>query len=510
MTIDFSKYVDITSGVSGASQVATRELIGRIFSTNPLIPVGEVLEMTTLADVLAYFGSNSEEYTRARQYFSFVSKNITQAQKISFARWVDTAVAPHIYGAFLTAPLATLSAITDASFILTIGGGVAIVTGLDLTGAASYAAVAALIQAAIIAAGAGVQFTGSTVVFNSARNSFDFTGGSAVSEVLSVGVDGSGTDISGLMGWLPQTTSNPKGAIWSDGSLAETITDVLTDSTSLNNNFGSFIFTNTAALTLEEITEAATWNASQNNLFQYHIPVANANATTYQTALSLLNGCALTIDPQVANQYPEQVPVEVLASTNYDAQNSVQNYMYQQDALTASVTDTTTSNTYDALKINYYGNTQQAGQIISFYQRGVLFGLSSSPSSMNVYANEQWFKDSAGVAIMNLLLALSRIPANQQGKAQILLALQNVINQGLFNGTISVGKGLTVQQIATISSITGDPVAWQQVKNSGYWVNLVFSPVVASSGVTEYEAIYTIVYSKDDTISKVEGRHILI
>ena len=28
------------------------------------------------------------------------------------------------------------------------------------------------------------------------------------------------------------------------------------------------------------------------------------------------------------------------------------------------------------LSINYYGATQQAGQIISFYQRGVLMGIS--------------------------------------------------------------------------------------------------------------------------------------
>ena len=38
MAISINRYVDITSGVGGTGGVRTRELVGRIFSTNQLIP----------------------------------------------------------------------------------------------------------------------------------------------------------------------------------------------------------------------------------------------------------------------------------------------------------------------------------------------------------------------------------------------------------------------------------------------------------------------------------------
>ena len=82
MGIAFTKYVKITSGVAGQAALGARELIGRIVSTNPLIPPGAILEFTTLASVLSYFGSTSEEYKRALQYFSRISKAITTENKI--------------------------------------------------------------------------------------------------------------------------------------------------------------------------------------------------------------------------------------------------------------------------------------------------------------------------------------------------------------------------------------------------------------------------------------------
>ena len=115
----------------------------------------------------------------------------------------------------------------------------------------------------------------------------------------------------------------------------------------------------------------------------------------------------------------------------------------------------------------------------------------------------------AGAAIMTLLLSLSKVSANSQGRAQLFTIMQGVISQGLFNGTISVGKVLNDTQKLFISQITGDPLAWKQVQNIGYWLDIVFRDVVINGG-TEKEAVYTLIYSKDDVIRKVEGSDILI
>ena len=96
MAIRQSKYIDITSGVGGKSAVANRELIARVFTTNPLCGIGHVYEFDNADNVMAYFGSSSVEYKYAAKYFGFVSKNISKAKKISFFRWAPSEVNPYI------------------------------------------------------------------------------------------------------------------------------------------------------------------------------------------------------------------------------------------------------------------------------------------------------------------------------------------------------------------------------------------------------------------------------
>jgi hypothetical protein len=96
--ISSSRYVNIVSGVGANSVIPARQLIGRLFTDNALLPPQSYKQFSSAAEVGAYFGLSSNEYLRALFYFTWVSKNITQANLISFARWVDEAVAGVIYG----------------------------------------------------------------------------------------------------------------------------------------------------------------------------------------------------------------------------------------------------------------------------------------------------------------------------------------------------------------------------------------------------------------------------
>jgi hypothetical protein len=168
------------------------------------------------------------------------------------------------------------------------------------------------------------------------------------------------------------------------------------------------------------------------------------------------------------------------------------------------------ADTYDALRVNYYGQTQKSGQEINFFQRGVMCGGAQAPTDMNVYSNEIWMRDSMGVAFMSLLLALAEVGTDSMGRSNLIATSQSVIQQALFNGTITTGKPFSNTQKLFVTQMTGDQNAWAQVQTIGYWLDVGFTSSVTVDGRTEFEANYTLIYSKNDAIRKVNGTHVLI
>jgi hypothetical protein len=496
MSIPISKYVLITSAVAGAAAVAQRELIGRMFSTDARTPTDAVVEFTSAADVGLYYGTPSQEYLRAVAYFGFTSKSLSRPRKLSFGRYALTAQPARIYGGKPVASLVTLQAITSGTLTVTIGGDVAALTGLNFAASSSFADVAATIQTALRLE-TGANFTTATVTYDAINGVFVLAASSTQAVEAAISASGS---VTGPLGW-------GLTAIFSPGTPAQSITDALSASVDVSNNFGSFAFVPT--LDDAGITEAAQWNAARNMEFIFCARVTEADAANLSAALIGLSGYGPTLAP-LATEFPEQLPMAVLAATDYSRAGAVQNYMYQQAALTPSVTSGALSDTYDNLRVNYYGATQTAGQSLAFYQRGVLGGTATDAVDMNVYANEIWLKDAANAAFMALLLASPRIPANVAGAAQVRTALQVIIDQALLNGTISTDKALTVAQRTFIGEVTNDELAWLQVQSNGYWADAVVRSFVTPDSRTEYKVVYTLVYSKDDAIRKIEGSHILV
>lgn len=504
MPIPFTNYIDIESGVGAGTSVSERDLIIRIFTENALVPTNSFIEFNNPDDVGVYFGTTSEEYLRAVLNFGWVSKSITRAKKISYARWANVATAPQIFGdQNISQALASYTSITAGSFILTMGGSTLTLSPLDFSSAGSLAGVAGVIQTAIQAKTAGgTVWTGATVTFDATRGTFNLTGG--VTGVAPIKVTaGVSVDVAAQLGWLSA------GTILSAGAAAQTLTDCMISSTTLSSNFGSFLFIPTLNETQKK--ELGTWTNGTNVKYAFLTRAATySDAQTLYTDLLALAGNAVTYAP-TSTQYPEMIPGIIAAATDYTAQNSVQNYMFQTNfPVDATVTNGTDAANFDNVRCNYYGNTQTAGQILQFYQRGVLMGGATAPVDMNVYYNEMWLKDAAGSRLMQLLLDQPVVSANVQGQGQVLGVLQSVIDQALFNGTISVGKPLDQDQIEFINTVTGSDRAWRQVQNIGYWVNAVITSETTQDGRREYQIVYTLIYSKDDAIRKIIGRHILI
>lgn len=507
MAIAYKKYIDINSAVGGAEAVPTRDLIGRIMTDVYLLPTGAIIEVSSPEEAAAWFGNTTDEYYRAVWYFGFVSKQATAPKKLSYARWARSVTYPEIIGGTITKTVSQFQAYTTGKFDLTIAGVTHTIT-VDLSGDASYSAIAATLQSAIRAADVGNNFAQATVIYDAVGKRFNLVAGTANGNQNIAAVNSTtGQHVLDALVWHQGST--PTTGRWSNGTALQTPAEAMADSTAASDNFGSFLF-NLTSLSEDEVTDVATWNDSQNVKFIYCVPVLEADAAAYSANVAELSGTALTlIDGQEVHKYPEMVPMVVLAATDYNQTNASQNYMFQQANLDYTVSDTSTSDSLDALRVNYYGVTQKAGQLIAFYQRGKLSGNNTDPIDINVYANEMWLKDRIGSELMNLLLGLNKISANRQGRATVLAGVQVGIDAALVNGTISIGKPLTNTQKAYITGLTGSPDAWHQVQNSGYWVDCVISSYVGNSG-TEWKATYTLIYSKDDAIRKVDGSHVLI
>lgn len=496
MSISIKKYVDITSGVGGASAVKTRELILRVFTTNALVPAASVLEMTELNDVADKFGTSSDEYKIAAKYFGFVSKLVTKAKKISFAR-VNTGsqVLPPTVISITNDDLTALKTHTTDTFSFTVNGTPYVTAAVNLGTATSFADVASKLQTAVVA-----KLVGTTVTYDDVEEVFKMTLPANLVPATIVMGTGALNDALGL----------DETAEISPGSTAYGSLSSIIEADDISDNYGSFLVLGNGQ-TLAEIQAIAQWNSAQNVKYQYLVGVTNANYVAWFEALKSFSGCALTLVADTNTEHDEMIPGIILAATDYRLRNAGQNYMFQQlEGFTPKVDSNTLANAIDKTRVNYYGRTKHAGQPIEFYQDGYLCGGITAPTQMNVYANEQWFKDAALVQLMDLLLALPIIPASDEGRSIVLAALTDVINQALFNGTIKAEKDLTTTQKAYIYQITGDPLAWHQVQQIGWWLDATIQQEVGANGATRYKVDYTLLYSKADAVNKITGRDILI
>lgn len=511
MTISITRYVDIVSGAGGQAAVPGRKFGLRVATQNQLLPVGAVVKTTQLTDVESLFGTASDEYAIASKYYGFVSKQINSPRSMSFVRWNTTAVPPAIYGSPMSLPVSSFAAVTDGSIAFGTDNPNDVpvtVSGIDFSTATTFAEVAAILQTDLRLS-AVPQLSAATVVYDTNRNVLIVTGTTPnVGDSLVVYPTATpATDIGQMTGLRTGLQLEQLGAE------ANTPLTTITGSSGMDDDFGAFSFGGAVVPTLlSDIIAIATWNHAQNVKFVYCLQVDAADAADYSAALLGLSGVAMTLKAakDTGNDHPETIPAEILGSTNFNQPAASQNYMYYRfDNRLPAVFDDTSAELFDGLRVNYMGQTQTAGQKLSFYQTGFLTGGAQAPTDMTVYTGEMWLKDSMLVSLMNGLLELPSLPANSEGRITVLSLLQTSVDTALFNGVISPGKELTSLQIAYIKQLSGNAEAWRQVQTKGYWLD---ASIVSTSenGRVVYSADYILIYGKNDQIRKVTGRNVLV
>lgn len=495
MPIKQNRYVDIASAVIGASAVPMRKLIGRLFSTNPKIPAGKVLEFAS-GQVDELLGADSPEAHFARQYFSYVSPApVSKPKALQIASYEPVGRAPTLFGT-KAAALADLKMIADGTLSVTIGSVTKDYKDLDLSEVKSYADIASLIQAKLNAE-TEPQFSSSYLTFNSLNSAFELSGG--IQERASISVAYS--VLANAMGLSSGTAS--------EGNPAQTPLEAFIVAEQVSDSFGSATFLD--EMSLEQAVPLGQYVAGENVKYQLHLSVSKGKVEDFSAALISTASVGLNLKTE-DGYHVQALPMAIMAATDYDRTNATTNYMFRQFSVTfpAQVTTDQDANLYDKSRVNYYGETAVAGSQIRFYQRGFLCGGPSNPLDMSVHANEQWLKAYIAQQWFSVLLSTRGVPANKDGEARALMVIAGAVTKALDNGTILAGKTITEVQKLAITDASGDDLAWHDVQDKGYWYNAQIVESTGESGLPEYVMKYVLIYGKGDWVRKVEGSHNLV
>lgn len=248
----------------------------------------------------------------------------------------------------------------------------------------------------------------------------------------------------------------------------------------------------------------SSFNASFNVRYQLYFV-----SDKEELSEALINTASVGI---VNSKQVLHLPMAIMAAVDYDRANATVNPMYRQAGVTITdlVKDDLEANRLDKLRINYYGQTAVYGSNISFFQRGHLCGTGNAPLDISVHANEQWLKSYITQQWFSMLLSTRGIPANKDGADIASAVIEGAATKARNNGTISIGKNLTVTQRQAITDASNDPNAYIDVQENGYWYGIQFEETQNASNATEYVLKYTLVYAKGDFVRKVEGSHNLV
>lgn len=464
MAISIKRYVDITS--SSQPQLATgRDFSGLILTNSELALIGTPMAFSSASGVGARFGLQSEEYEFASKYFSFTSKDATKPKKLSFAGY-SSGVALRSYAIVPLPPLADIVAASGKQLVVADNkqGEDGETASPNTSGVTSYASFVAALE---IFDQVEIKMIGTS-----------FLGISTVSE--NTYVSGPFAD---ALGWTTGQTNSPKDLIGGPLSGIQKV-DANTD------DFGSFCFLQNTLP--DEAESVAEWNTGLNNKYLFVLNRSTAVASNWVGTHLVLG-----------NPIDCYRPMAIGASVNFSRVNAMPNWMFHAFAADEyQVGSDEVANLWDAVHINYLGLTKQAGRPIQFYQRG----FNADGTDVAVYWAEMWLKDRCAVACLNLLLALRRLPANNVGAQYVENAIVDKLVAATENGVILTGKVLTDLNKTVIYSLTNDENAWRSVQDNGYWLNVVVSEPTPN----EFIISYVLIYSKGDSIRKVEGAHVAI
>lgn len=437
MTIPAKQLVDITPRVIGGG-LSGLAFVGTILSKSATLPAATAVPFYSQSAVGDYFGTSSNEYKIAGNYFLADSNSSAKPNVLWFYKKVDGDEAAWIRG---NSPLSlsVLQEITDGGFDIKINGTKQSVRALDVSALTSYSAIATQIT---------TQLTDASCTWDSRFQAFVITtttdGENATIE-FATSPDDSGEDLAVALGLTSGTISQ--------GAVETSLTNTMEGCINSNSNFWSFMplweETSTEAL------ELAQWCNNQGVRFMY------AMVDTSNDGLTPNNPVCLAA--QVADYYGVcslyntkelgAMAMGIGAAINPAQLNGRKTWAYkQQNGLDFTVNNETDAPVLLANGYNFYGNYATASNQFKLFQNGQISG---GAKWLDTYYGQVFIRDGLQNSWINALMNANTVPYNESGYGILRAAAMDTINTAISAGFIRQGVPLSESQKATVQTEAG-------------------------------------------------------
>ena len=483
MTIPASAIAKINPGVVSAGG-AGLVLNGLFLTENALMPSGVVLSFApgpsgNLAqNVATFFGLASAEAAAAEIYFDGYENSTLTPSAMLFAAYNAAARAAFLNsGPGLT--LAEVTALSPGTLTISVDGTPITSASINLSGAGSMSAAAALIVA-------GFTDPGFTVAWNATIGAFVFT--NTATGATSTFTFCSGTLAAGLL--LTQAT----GALLSQGAVADTPSSAMNNAVALSQNWVSMVTLFEPTLSNKELfaawfnasDDAYLWLAWDSDVEASETPGAENTSFGAVALAAEYNGVAcIGGDPAILTQpfipagttlaeLVENTAIFIagaIASINFAKLNGrVTLAFLAQSGLLPTCAASQTSENLLANGYSFYGAYATRNQGFTFFNNGNMPG---EFDWIDTYIDDIWMNDQFQVTYMTLLTTLGSAAYNPTGYGLIRTGLvAGPIAAALNFGAIRTGVTLSATQIADVNEQAGQAVD-QLISTQGYYLQIL-------------------------------------
>jgi|GEM_PF-4058488 hypothetical protein len=524
MAITLNRIVQVNKSVISAG-FTPAALIGNFLTENILLPAdtNRVLPFANVAAVGAYFGTTSDEYLVAQNYFNSFSNKTQAPQSILFSRYVESPTTAYMFSSTIANPSATVTAIKAvvSPTMTTFIDGVTqtlVLTQSDFASATGLTDIATVIQTALDVQLAGCtctvignnQFTIEAPTSSPATRTIGYCTGN-IGELMNLNLDNAPTLSQGTTGGNAAfnmgiiLNDNPN---WIALSYVTRLTgDTLGAGYPITIDLSAWIASQSANYLgfwweggTEPYNTASTTSLSAVLVAAGYGNKAPSGQVTFNTPFQLdYNGIG-TDNPITTDEVGSYSAfyAGMGASIDYTAVNGKINFAgKQQLGLAVNVSDTVT---YDALLLNgynVYGSFASRASAYQLTENGSIGGAYLWVD--NVY-DSVWLADQLQNSVATLLANINRVPYNQTGIALITGVLSNVISTAQKNGVIEKGNTFDPTQVAQVIDIVGTDVTPLLTAN-GYFV--YFPPITAIQRINRLPFVINVLYSNGGAINQV-------
>lgn len=454
MSIPASQIVGVTPQVLSSGGTAL-DLSLMVLTNNSQMPAGATYSFPDTTSVIAFFGPASTETAVAAVYFQgYRNSNVTPGALLFSYFATGTTPAILVGGTVSGMTLAALQAVSGTLSIMVNG---TTQTGtVNMSGATSFSAAAAIIGSALSVPAA----------YNSISGAF----------VLNSSITGAASTITTATGTAADALflSTATGAVASQGVDQDTPGSALPVIVSRNANWATFTTTWEPA-TADKIAFAA-WTSAQGKRFAYSMWDTDIQAT--QAGNTNSAGYQIVQVNQFDGTIPFYAPLNgalmggfgggYAASLAFTYPNGRATLFGKGlDGLAADVTDALIATNLQANGYNFLGDYSLAANEFIIVRNGTISGQFAFADS---YYNQIWLNNQCQLALIGLLTTAGSIPYSPDGYGRIEASLLDPVTAAVNFGAIRVGVTLSNAQSSALKTATGGKDIAATITAQGYYI----------------------------------------